>query len=73
MDSQAPPLARARAPDDAGAFGDSEPGYAAGDSVYDDRKGGALPPGPEPAHRRQGGLGRTPCGARSARATFSRG
>ncbi len=32
MDSQAPPLARARAPDDA-TFGDSGPDYAAGDPV----------------------------------------
>jgi hypothetical protein len=30
MDSQAPPVARARAP------GDSEPDYAAGDPIYDD-------------------------------------
>lgn len=36
MDSQAAPLARARAPDDAGAFGDAAPDYAAGDPVYHD-------------------------------------
>lgn len=36
MDSQAPPVARARAPGDAGALGDSEPDYAAGDPIYDD-------------------------------------
>ncbi len=36
MDSQAPPLARARAPDDAGAFSDSQPDHAASDPVYDD-------------------------------------
>lgn len=36
MDSQAPPLARARAPNDAGAFGDAAADYAAGDPVYHD-------------------------------------
>jgi len=36
MDSRAPPLARARAPDDAGALGDAAPDYAAGDPGYDD-------------------------------------
>jgi len=36
MDSLAPPLARARAPDDAGALGDAALDCAAGDPVYDD-------------------------------------
>jgi hypothetical protein len=34
IDSQAPTRARARSPDDVGAFGDSEPDYASGDRVY---------------------------------------
>ena len=36
MDSQAPPRARAREPDEAGAFGDVQPDYASGDPVHDD-------------------------------------
>ena len=36
MEPQAPPLARARAPDDAGPFDDPAPDYAAGDPVHHD-------------------------------------
>jgi hypothetical protein len=36
MDSQAPPRANARAPDDAGAFGHSQRDYAAGAPAYED-------------------------------------
>ena len=35
MDSQAPPRAPARAPDDAGAFGDVQPDYGSDELVYE--------------------------------------